>query len=72
MEQVVWAAREGMSFSEFSREPILTVACVMLIGVAVAWVVLSRMIAHELKKAAQAGGRRPSKRGRRVWNEPPR
>jgi hypothetical protein len=71
MEALVLAARGGTSFSEFSREPILTVACIMLIGVALAWVVLSRMIAHQLKRADRPALRRRSKRGTRVWDEPP-
>lgn len=56
--------------AEFSREPILTVACVMLIAVSVAWIVVSRLILRELRRAALAGSPRRRRR-RNVWSEPP-
>jgi hypothetical protein len=56
---------------EFSREPILTVACVLLIVVSVAWIVTSRLIWIQLRRAAalekarsrrSASGRRESRK----------
>lgn len=38
------------SFGEFAREPILTVACVLLIVVSISWIVVSRMIVRQLKR----------------------
>jgi hypothetical protein len=60
------------SFGEFAREPILTVACVLLIVVSISWIVVSRMIVRQLKRYEAA---RPKKRGgtdrsKRVWDEP--
>jgi len=64
------------SFGEFAREPILTVACVLLIVVSIAWIVVSRMIARQLKRYDKAVTRpkrgRPTPRRRRDWDEPPR
>jgi cell division protein FtsX len=37
---------------EFVRDPSLTVACVLLIVVSVAWVVVSRLIYANLRRAA--------------------
>jgi len=60
---------------EFLSDPILTVACVMLIVVAFGWVVISRLIVRNLRKAALAGRRsrrveamRPE---RDIWSMPP-
>jgi hypothetical protein len=39
-------------FEEFVRDPALTVACVLLIVVSVAWVVMSRLIYANLRRAA--------------------
>ena len=47
------------SFGEFARDPILTVACVLLIVVSISWIVVSRMIVHQLKRYEAA---RPKKR----------
>lgn len=63
---------------EFTKDPILTVACVLLIFVSVGWVVLARLIARNLKKAAAARTARPASRkkgapskAKDVWNDPP-
>ena len=63
------------SFGEFAREPILTVACVLLIVVSCAWIIVSRMIVRHLKRydaaAGQAKQRRRPTRTKKVWDEPP-
>lgn len=60
---------------EFLADPALTIACVMLIVVSVGWVVISRLIVRNLRKAAMRGRRsrrieaaRPS---RDIWTMPP-
>ncbi len=60
---------------EFTKDPILTVACVMLIVVSLGWIVISRLIVHNVKKA-QKKAKNPTKKGevkpaRDVWKAPP-
>lgn len=62
---------QAVGLEEFTRDPILTVACVLLIVVSVAWIVMSRMIARNLKRAASGAGKRGRRSGRRVFDEPP-
>ena len=60
---------------EFLSDPILTVACVMLIVVSIGWVLISRLIVRNLRKAALRGRR--SRRvdavrsERDIWSMPP-
>jgi hypothetical protein len=58
---------------EFLREPALTVACVFLIVVSIAWIVIVRAIAHNLRRAALRRGprTRPYSPPRDIWSEPP-
>jgi hypothetical protein len=62
-------------FDEFVEDPLLSVAAVLLIVVSVAWIVMSRLITREMKKAAyRALGnkqRRRAKPARDIWNSPP-
>ena len=60
---------------EFLADPVLSVACVMLIVVSIGWVVISRLIVRNLRKAAMQGRRsrrieaaRPT---RDIWTMPP-
>jgi hypothetical protein len=61
-------------FEEFVRDPVLTVACMLLIVVSIAWVVVVRRIARNLREAdrhrakTKAGKKQES---RNVWKEPP-
>lgn len=61
------------SFEELVRDPILTVACVLLIVVSLAWIVVSRLIARNLKRAALRRRPRPGtyRAPRDIWNYPP-
>jgi ATP/ADP translocase len=60
-------------FEEFVRDPALTVACVMLIVVSVAWVVVAHRISRNFREADRAAGPAPRAKGaRRVWKKPPR
>jgi hypothetical protein len=69
-----WAAPRR-TLVEFFRDPWLTVACVLLVVVSLGWVVLTRLIVHQLKKAAREGGRSVSidnvRPARDIWSMPP-
>lgn len=54
---------KGSRLEEFSREPMLTVACVLLVVVSLAWIIVSRAIYRNLKRAAAAGP--PPRRSKR-------
>lgn len=63
------------NIEEFFTDPALTVACVMLIVVSLGWILVSRLVARNMRRARL---RRldPPKRGeyappRDVWSEPP-
>lgn len=63
---------------EFAQDPILTVACVLLIVVSLGWIVVSRLIVRNLKRAAvraRRRGRRPppgaARPPRDIWSYPP-
>jgi hypothetical protein len=64
-------------FGEFARDPLLTIACVLLVVVSIGWVVVTRLIAHNLRKAlwrrqqAARAQRGEVKSPRDIWSEPP-
>ena len=68
-------AASAQDLSELFRDPVLTVACVMLIVVSVGWIVITRLILRAMKKAALRG--RPVPRidvvrpPRDIWSYPP-
>ncbi|HJR44809.1 MAG TPA: hypothetical protein VJ927_04335 [Actinomycetota bacterium] len=68
-------AVRGDRINEFLSDPMLTVACVMLVVVSVGWVIVSRLIVRNLRKAAMRGIRNPrvdSMRPERdIWTMPP-
>lgn len=68
-------AQAADPLEEFLSDPILTVACVMLIVVSIGWVVISRLIVRNLRKAAMRGRRTrrvDAIRGERdIWSIPP-
>jgi len=62
------------SLSEFLSDPILTMACVLLIVVSIGYIIVTRLIARLYKKAAlrdrrQAEQMRSSERD--IWSYPP-
>ena len=63
------------SLAEFFRDPILTVACVLLIVVSLGWVIVTRLILRHFKKAALRGVKAPvvdaATTPRDIWNIPP-
>jgi hypothetical protein len=68
-------AATARDLGELFREPALTVACVLLIVVSVAWMVVTRIIVRRMKKALRRGIRparidivQPPKD---VWSYPP-
>jgi hypothetical protein len=66
-------------FQEFVREPALTIACVLLVVVSIAWIVVARMISKNVRRSAtlrsQAQRResapKPPRPPRDIWSEPP-
>ena len=60
---------------EFLADPSLTIACVMLIVVSIGWVVISRLIVRNLRKAAMQGRRsrriEAARPGKDIWTMPP-
>lgn len=60
---------------EFMRDPTLTVACVLLMVVSVGWVIVTRLIIHKMKRAAQRGVRSAAtdvvRPPRDIWSIPP-
>jgi hypothetical protein len=68
-------AASARDIGELFREPALMVACVLLIVVSVAWVLITRMIVRELKDAARRGIPTPRidivRRPRDMWSYPP-
>lgn len=68
-------AASARDIAELFREPVLTVACVLLIVVSAGWIVTMRLIVRELRKAAAVG--RPIPRidvvrpPRDIWSYPP-
>ncbi len=70
----LYAARER-PLLEFMRDPVLTVACVLLVVVSVGWVVVTRLILHRMKRAAIRGVRSPAtdsiRPAKDIWSIPP-
>ena len=78
MQPVVAAVRPVAAerIAEFLRDPVLTVACVLLIVVSIGWVVVTRLIVRSFRKALleastpspQVDAIRPP---RDIWSIPP-
>ena len=61
-------------FEEFVRDPVLTVACMLLIVVSIAWVVVVRKISRNLREADRFRATKKTSRpkeSRDVWKKPP-
>ncbi|MGI8707225.1 MAG: hypothetical protein ACR2LG_03330 [Actinomycetota bacterium] len=50
---------------EFVSDPVLTVACVLLVAVSIGWIVTSRAITRNMRRAAERQRRRPPQPRRR-------
>jgi ATP/ADP translocase len=63
------------SVTEFLADPMLTVACVLLIVVSIGWIVVTRLIVREYRRAAARQRRRPpvdvTRPARDIWSFPP-
>jgi hypothetical protein len=67
------AQRRDGGFAELGRDPLLSLACIALIVVAVAWVLLARAIGRnidrkESEQAKKVGVYHPP---RDIWRDPP-
>lgn len=76
-DAVISLAQRARPFGEFARDPVLTVACVLLVVVSIGWVVVTRLISRNLRKALlrreeaerrRVGDVRPP---RDIWSAPP-
>ncbi|HYP24008.1 MAG TPA: hypothetical protein VEV43_10570 [Actinomycetota bacterium] len=58
---------------EFAQDPLLTVASVLLIVVSIGWIVVSRLVSRNLRKAARARNEKKGavKPARDIWAGPP-
>jgi hypothetical protein len=69
------ARRSGVErrLENFGDDPLLTVACVALIGVCLMWIVMSRLISRNVKKAVRRGVVKIDtvKPPRDIWGAPP-
>jgi hypothetical protein len=67
------ASAAPASFADVFEDPALIVACILLMVVAVAWVIVSRMIVHNLRKAARRRQRTRdiTRSPRDIWADPP-
>jgi hypothetical protein len=65
----------GACSAEFCQDPALTVACVFLVAVSFAWVIVTRLIVRRLKRAARRGQliahRDTVQSPRDIWSYPP-
>ena len=70
---LILLARDGPGLREFLSDPSLTVACVLLIVVSVGWVVVTRLILHDLHSTAyrRRPGKPPDPKVRDIWRAPP-
>jgi hypothetical protein len=57
----------------FSDDPLLTIACLALIGVCLMWIIMTRLISRNVKRAAQRGDVRVDrvKPPKDIWSAPP-
>lgn len=71
---MITLAQRQDSLAEFLSDPILTMACVLLIVVSIGYMIVTRLIVRMYKKAALRDRRRAEQmRGgeRDIWSYPP-
>ena len=56
---------------EFLTDPVLTIACVLLVVVSVGWIVVWRLVKRDMRRAALRSRRLEARNVRDVWAEPP-
>lgn len=68
-------AATARDVGELFRDPALTVACVLLMVVSIGWVIVTRLIVRQMKKAARLGRAVPRidvvRPPRDIWSYPP-
>lgn len=68
-------AQKVDAVQEFLTDPLLTVACVLLVAVSLAWVVIARLIAGRLRRAWIRAGTKPPpgqfQSPKNIWTDPP-
>ena len=69
MNAIVVAAQRPLR--EFLTDPILTVACVLLVVVSVGWIVIWRRILHNMTRAARRRPQAAPRNPRDIWAYPP-
>jgi hypothetical protein len=68
------ASESAKHFGELTRDPLLTVACVLLMVVSVGWVIVSRLISRNFMKAAmraRTARQTTELPSRDIWSYPP-
>ena len=73
---IVDAARKGgleRRLEEFGSDPVLTIACLGLIGVSILWVFMSPVIYRNLRKKAERATKKVGKVAppKDIWKAPP-
>ena len=64
MEEATTLVAQGR-IEEFVSDPVLTVACVLLVAVSVGWILTSRAITKNMKRAAERQQRHRTRAPRR-------
>ncbi len=74
MESLLLVAKRG-GFAEITKDPLLSVAAMLLIVVSVLWIVAARLITVQLRNSARrrarAQGKRPRVSDREIWKSGP-
>ena len=73
---IMEAARRGgleRRLEEFGSDPVLTIACLALIGVSLMWVILSPAIYRNLRRGAERAAKpvKEVRPPRDIWKAPP-
>ena len=71
--EAVLAAVRGRRFDEFFEDPVLSAACLLLILVSVAWILIVRRVGRRLDQAARAADVKVDRirPPRDIWSAPP-
>ena len=71
--EAVLAAVRGRRFDEFFEDPVLSAACLLLILVSIAWILIVRRVGRRLDQAARAADVKVDRirPPRDIWAAPP-
>lgn len=56
---------------EFASDPVLSVACVLLIVVSIAWIIVARSVSRNLRRDDRQSQQSGQRAARDVWKAPP-